>query len=114
MAKYWAFAQGGAWRNPKPTGGPYICEQCCLDATDKNDGILIALQAVTVIELVPTDVCADCGERLVEELEIKDRACPPADLGWHYSRMEEAVILSNNKPDRQRAIAAGNVDVVVQ
>ena len=31
MTKYWAFARGGAWRNPKPTGGPYVCEQCRLD-----------------------------------------------------------------------------------
>ena len=33
--------------------GPYICEQCCLDTTDKNDGTFIGLQAVTVIELTP-------------------------------------------------------------
>ena len=32
MTKYWAFARGGAWRSPKPTGGPYVCEQCRLDA----------------------------------------------------------------------------------
>ena len=24
MTKYWAFARGGAWRNPRPTGGPYV------------------------------------------------------------------------------------------
>ena len=27
MTKYWAFARGGAWRNPKPKGGPYVCER---------------------------------------------------------------------------------------
>ena len=37
MTKYWAFARGGAWRNPKPTGGPYICKQCRLDACGGND-----------------------------------------------------------------------------
>ena len=26
MTKYWAFARGGAWRNPKPTGGAYILQ----------------------------------------------------------------------------------------
>ena len=72
MTKYWAFARGGAWRNPKPTGGPYICEQCRLD-TGSNDGTL-TLQAVTTIELDPADVCADCGARLLEELEVKERA----------------------------------------
>ena len=63
----------GAGRNPKPTGGPYVCEQCRLDAYGGNDGTL-TLQAVTIIELAPVDVCADCGARLLEELEIKDRA----------------------------------------
>ena len=33
-----------------------------------------SLQAVTTIELAPADVCADCGARLLEELEVKDRA----------------------------------------
>ena len=74
MNKRWTFARGGAWRNPKPVGGPYICEQCCLDAADKNDGTFIALQAVTVIELVPTDVCANCRARLLEETAAQDRA----------------------------------------
>ena len=74
MIKYWTFARGGAWRNPKPTGGPYICEQCCLDAADKNDGTFIALQAVTVIELAPVDVCANCGARLLEERKAQDQA----------------------------------------
>ena len=73
MTKYWAFARGGAWRNPKPTGGPYICEQCRLDARSGNDGTLI-LQTVTIIELVPTDVYADSGARLLEERKVKDRA----------------------------------------
>ena len=36
MTKYWEFARGGAWRNPNPTGGPYICEQCRLDACGGN------------------------------------------------------------------------------
>ena len=40
MTKYWAFARGGAWRNPKPTGGPYVCEQCRLDACGGNDATL--------------------------------------------------------------------------
>ena len=65
--KYWAFARGGAWRNPKPTGGPYVCEQCRLDACGGNDATF-TLQAVTTIELAPADVCADCGARLLEEL----------------------------------------------
>ena len=69
---HWTFARGGAWRNPKPTGGPYICEQCCLDAHSENDSTL-TLQAVTVIELVLADVCTECGVRLLEERETKDR-----------------------------------------
>ena len=68
---YWAFARGGAWRNPKPTGGPYVCEQCRLDACGGNDTTL-TMQVVTTIELVPADVCAECGERLLEALEVKD------------------------------------------
>ena len=48
---------------PEADRWAYICEQCCLDAADKNDGTFIALQAVTVIELAPTDVCANCGAR---------------------------------------------------
>ena len=39
-----------------------------------GNGRNLTLQAVTTIELTPADVCADCGERLLEELEIKDRA----------------------------------------
>ena len=58
MTKYWTFARGGAWRNPKPTGGLYVCEQCGLDARSGNDSTL-TLQVVTAIELTPTDVCAD-------------------------------------------------------
>ena len=73
MTKYWTFARGGAWRNPKPTGGPYICEQC-LDAADINDATFIALQTVTVIELAPVDVCANCGARLLEERKAQDQA----------------------------------------
>ena len=73
MTKYWAFARGGAWRNPKPTGGPYVCEQCRLDACGGNDATL-TMQAVTTTELAPADVCADCEARLLEELEVKDRA----------------------------------------
>ena len=46
MTKYWAFARGSAWRNPKPTGGLYICEQCRLDACGGNDRTLV-MQAVT-------------------------------------------------------------------
>ena len=74
MTKYWAFVRGGAWRNPKPTGGPYVCEQCRLDACGGNDATLI-MQAVTTIELAPADVCADCGARLLEELEVHPRVC---------------------------------------
>ena len=73
MIEYWGFARGGAWRNPKPTGGPYVCEQCRLDDCGGNDATL-TMQAVTTIELTPADVCADCGARLLEELEVKDRA----------------------------------------
>ena len=73
MTKYWVFTQGGAWRNLKPTGNPYICEQCRLDARCKSNPIL-TLQAVTEIELAPADVCGDCGARLLEEGEAQDRA----------------------------------------
>ena len=73
MTKYWTFARSGAWRNPEPTGGPYVCEQCHLDARSGNDATL-TLQAVTVIELTPADVCADCGARLLEERGVKDQA----------------------------------------
>ena len=73
MIQYWTFARGGAWRSPKPTGGPYVCEQCHLDARSGNGGTL-TLQAVTIIELAPTDVCADCGARLLEELKVQDQA----------------------------------------
>ena len=66
MTKYWVFARGGAWRNPKPTGGPYVCEQCRLDACGGNDATL-TMQAVTTTELAPADVCADCGARLLED-----------------------------------------------
>ena len=75
MIQHWTFARGGAWRNPKPTGGPYVCEQCRLDACGGNDGTL-TLQAVTAIELAPTDVCADCGARLLEE-----RVGHPSSIG---------------------------------
>ena len=50
MTKYWAFARGGAWRNPKPTGGLYVCEQIRLDARSGNDANL-TLEAVTTREL---------------------------------------------------------------
>ena len=66
MIKYGVFARGGAWRNPKPTGGLYICEQCCMDACGGNDRTLV-MQAVTTIELTPADVCADCGAWLLKE-----------------------------------------------
>ena len=72
MTKYWTFAQGGAWRNPKPTGGLYVCEQCGLAARSGNDSTL-TLQAVTAIELAPVDICADCGARLLEELKSSPR-----------------------------------------
>ena len=45
----------GAWRNPKPTGGPYVCEQCRLDACGGNDRTL-TMQAVTTIELAPPPI----------------------------------------------------------
>ena len=73
MTKYWTFARGGAWRNPEPTGSAYVCEQCHLDAHSENDSAL-TLHAVTVIELVPADVCADCGVRLLEEREAQEQA----------------------------------------
>ena len=73
MPRYWALARGGAWGNPQPTGGPYVCEQCRLDACGGNDRTL-TLQAVTTIELAPADVCADCGARLLEGREVKERA----------------------------------------
>ena len=73
LTQYRAVARGGAWRNPKLTGAPYVCEQCHLDARSGNDGTL-TLQAVTIIEMAPTDVYADCGARLLEEREAKDQA----------------------------------------
>ena len=73
MTQHWAFARGGAWRNPKPTGGPYVCEQCRLDACGGNAATL-TMQVVTIIELAPADVCTDCGARLLGELKVKDRA----------------------------------------
>ena len=73
MTQHWVLARGGAWRNPKPTGGPYVCEQCRLDTRSGNDSTL-TMQAVTTIELTPADVCTDCGARLLEELEVKDRS----------------------------------------
>ena len=73
MTPYWAFARGGAWRNPKSIGGPYVCEQCRLDTCSGNDSTL-PIQAVTTTELTPADVCADCGARLLEERKVKDRA----------------------------------------
>ena len=76
MTKYWVFTQGGAWRNLKPTGNPYICEQCRLVAFGRSNPIL-TLQAVTTIELAPTDVCGDCGVRLLEELKSKDQEGKP-------------------------------------
>ena len=66
MIQHWTFARGGAWRNPKPTGAPYVCEQCRLDACGGND-VTLTLQAATTIELAPADVCADCGAWLLEE-----------------------------------------------
>ena len=83
MTNYWAFTRGGAWHNPKPTGGPYICEQCRQDARSGNDGTL-TLQIATIIELAPMDVCADCGARLLEEQEVKDQA-------WRPTRYEVAL-----------------------
>ena len=58
---------------PEAGRRPYVCEQCRLDACGGNDRTL-TLQAVTTIELTPADVCADCGARLLEEREVKDRA----------------------------------------
>ena len=76
MTKHWTFARGGAWRNPKPTGNPYICEQCRLDARSRSNPTL-TLQAITEIELAPADVCGDCGARLLEELKSKDQEGKP-------------------------------------
>ena len=73
MIQYWEFARGDAWRNPKPPAGLYVCKQCRLDARSGNDSTL-TLQAVTAIELAPTDVCDGCGARLLEEAEAPDRA----------------------------------------
>ena len=50
MTQHWAFARGGAWRNPKPSGGPYVCEQCRLNSCSGNEGTL-TLQAEWVGEL---------------------------------------------------------------
>ncbi len=86
MTKYWAFARGGAWCNPKPTGGPYVCEQCRLDACGGNDATLI-MQAVTKIELAPADVYADCGA-VGGGTGGQRSSMTIRDIGWHYSRME--------------------------
>ena len=58
---------------PKADRRPLYLWQCRLDVRSGNDSTLTP-QAVTVIELVPTDVCVDCGEPLLEALEVKDRA----------------------------------------
>ena len=50
MTKYWVFTQGGTWRNLKPTGTAYVCEQIRLDARSGNDASL-TLEAVTTREL---------------------------------------------------------------
>ena len=73
MIEHWTFARGGAWRNPKPPGGLYICEQCRLAGSARNVRTYMLLLAVAEIELAPTDVCANCGERLLEELEPADQ-----------------------------------------
>ena len=74
MIKDWAFARGGAWRNPKPTGGRSLsASNAAWMPASGNDGTLTT-EAVTTIELTPMDVCAECGVRLLEELEAKDQA----------------------------------------
>ena len=72
MIEHWTFARDGAWRNPKPIGGLYLCEQCRLAGSARNVRTYTLLLAVAEIELAPTDACADCGERLLEELEPAD------------------------------------------
>ena len=74
MTRYWALARGGAWRSPKPTGGPYVCEQCRLDACGGNDRTPHHAGRHKQSSWSPADVCADCGARLLEEREVKDRA----------------------------------------
>ena len=92
MTKYWAFARGGAWRNPKPTGGPYVCEQCRLDACGgkrqnpyptgrHNDR---AGRCGRVCRLRGAVVGGTRGQR---------SSMTTPDIGWHYSRMEGAVTL---------------------
>ena len=44
--KPYSSARGGAWRNPKLTGGPYVCEQCRLDACGGNDATLTIHTAI--------------------------------------------------------------------
>ena len=44
--KPYSSARGGAWRNPKLTGGPYVCEQCHLDACGGNDATLTIHTAI--------------------------------------------------------------------
>ena len=53
MIEHWTFARGGAWRNPKPTGGLYICEQCRLAGSARNVRTYMLLLAVAEIELAP-------------------------------------------------------------
>ena len=44
--KPYSSARGGAWRNSKLTGGPYVCEQCRLDACGGNDATLTIHTAI--------------------------------------------------------------------
>ena len=95
MTKYWAFARGGAWRNPKPKGGPYVCEQCRLDAGGGNDATL-TMQAVTTIERAPADVVRrlagrDCWRNWRSKIEHDGT---PRYWMAPYSRMEGAVYLA--------------------
>ena len=90
---YWAFARGGAWRNPKPTGGPYVCEQCRLDACGGNDTTLThagchnnrAGPCGRLRRMRCAVVGGTGGQRLSKT--------PPPNIGWHYSPMEGAVTL---------------------
>ena len=112
--KYWAFARGGAWRNPKPTGGPYVCEQCRLDACGGNDATF-TLQAVTTIELAPADVCADCGARSTLPAWQRQRPCR-ACCKRTTERLGKLMLVTMNptrRDERRHPIPAGNHDQVL-
>ena len=104
MIKYWVFTQGGAWRNLKPTGNPYICEQCRLDARSKSNPIL-TLQAVTTIELAPKRRMRRLRGEVVGRTEVqRARRNPMIRKKW---RDGEGVLSIETEDEFWKALATG-------